>query len=643
MIQELAQFTELLLADDPALLEKNLRPRDGLHLLLTLREDGSQEQIAYTYVEKGVEYDQPSGQKWEGEYSALMQTCLTYQLHSPWLDANKAMDTGKGGKKIHSASPFVVAFKKENLGIIHARYPIYFQAVRALQLTEEEEALRQQSELLEVFCRDHLMAWLTGLEVYKQGKKDKATIAIPFKELGDALYLNLYLADVSVDQLKQTHERYLTAKLFNTDDFNQVVEDPEGRELTYGVSNYLNGKNSKKPFLLHHSAPFHKKLSGRIEASQALRLYQFEQLLTRNRILPNPLPLFIYHEEINKEVVKIFRESEFKMGYQEIISHIFNKHGNELGNYYLFYFGRGKDVLDFDFVSAFKYTLGWSFTPVFSYKKEELPPAVRLGSRFALEQDLLPVIFENKLIVKNKEGQVVSRRYFNDLDGKSYGYPEANTFRLIAAYRQGWFDFMYKSREQAISGEMFGDMMLSGILEGLKRDEAYKNTYNIKQKANYWFGLNAYFDPENRNFNGISMASKIPELLAKAQTLKGRKREEGQPVSYLADDQEFAFMAGQVLYYLLSQSKAAQKTHALFHPFLLKTSTASFRAALQMAFTRYAYDISQSASVNRVLADLMAYETRMEISQLQPMIIAGYLADNVFYQKSSHQPSISEN
>lgn len=642
MIQELTQFTDFLLADDPALLEKNLRPREGLHLLVHLNEDGSHSKVEYSYVEKGVEYDQRDGQSLEGEPSELLQTCLTYQLHSTWIDANKAMDMGKGGKKIHSASPFVVAFKKENLGIIVPRYPIYFQAVRALQLKGEEADLWQQSEQLEAFCRDHLAAWLTGLEVLKQGKKD--TEHIPFKKISDKAYLNIYLAGIPTEMLKQTHERYLEAKLFNTDEYNQDVPGQEGQVDVYGVSNYLNGLNSKKPFFLHHSAPFHKKLSGRIKAEQALRLYQFEQLLTQNRILPNPLPLFIYEDELNRQVVKIFRESGFKAGYKEIISSLFEKHSNELGNYYLFYFGRGKEVLDFDFVSAFKYRLGWSFAPIFSYKKGELQPGVTLNSRFSLEQELLPIIFDNKLIVRNKEGAVVSRRYFNELEGKSFGFPEHNTFRLIGAYRHAWYDFVYKSRKNAISGEMFHDMMLSGILEGLKRDEGYKNTYNLKQKANYWFGLNHYFDENNNNFNEIDMASKIPELLEKARAMKGQKTKEGESLPNLADDHEFAFMAGQVIYFLLSQSKADQKTHALFHPFLLKTNMESFQHGMKDAFKRYGYDISQYASVNRVLADVMSYELKeLSFSQLQPMIIAGYLADNVFYEKSSSQTSNPEN
>lgn len=643
MIQELTQFTEFLLRDDPTLLEKNLRPREGLHLLVDPAPDGSPRQVSCTYVEKGVEYLQPSGELYEEEYSPLLQTCLSYQLHSAWIDANKAMDMGKGGKKIHSASPFVVAFKKENLGLIQARYPIYFQAVRELQLSEEEAEWQEQSVALEAFCRDHLAAWLTGREILKPAKKGKPPEPVPFKQLGDKLYLNVYLADVPIEMAKLAHERYLEAKLFNTDEYNQEMPGHGGRVYTYGVSNYLNGLNSKKPFFLHHSAPFHKKLSGRITDEQALRLYQFEQLLTQNRILPNPLPLFIYKEELNKEAVKIFREDESKLGYQKIIAQLFQKHGKELGNYYLFYFGRGKEVLDFDFVSAFEYKLGWQFTPVFSYKKDEWPPAVTLDNRFSLEHQLLPIIFDNKLIVKNKEGEVVSRRYFNDLDAKSFGYPEANTFRLIRAYRQAWFDFIYKSRKEAITGEMFGDMMLSGLLEGLKRDEGYKNTYNLKQKANAWFGLNDRFDENNHNFNGIDMASKIPELLAKARAMKGRKTEPGESLPSLEDDQEFAFVAGQVVYFLLSQSKADQKTHALFHPFLLKPTLEGFQTALRDAFKRYGYDIGQNAPVNRVLAEVMAYELQThDLPQLQAMIIAGYLADNVFYQKST-QPQSTEN
>src|SRR5690606_26060510 len=98
-------------------------------------------------------------------------------------------------------------------------------------------------------------------------------------------------------------------------------------------------------------------------------------------------------------------------------------------------------------------------------------------------------------------------------------------FRLILQYRKAFYDFVYKSKRQAITGRMLNDIILSGVIDTLK-DEEYRTKNpakeeRIKTLLNIYFNLNQHFDTSNNNFTKIntSMAIKTKELLAYAQEL----------------------------------------------------------------------------------------------------------------------------
>lgn len=54
-----------------------------------------------------------------------------------------------------------------------------------------------------------------------------------------------------------------------------------------------------------------------------------------NKTLPNPLPVFIYKEEMQRKVIGISKESEFRFGYKEIIQKLVEDNSDDIGNYYL--------------------------------------------------------------------------------------------------------------------------------------------------------------------------------------------------------------------------------------------------------------------------------------------------------------------
>ncbi|NJL13854.1 MAG: hypothetical protein HC913_13195 [Microscillaceae bacterium] len=61
------------------------------------------------------------------------------------------------------------------------------------------------------------------------------------------------------------------------------------------------------------------------------------------------------------------------------------------------------------------------------------------------------------------------------------------------------------------------------------------------------------------------MVNETKELLSKLKELANQESEH-----HLQDDKTFAFSVGQIVHYLLNQSEAGNRTHALLEPFCKK-------------------------------------------------------------------------
>lgn len=524
---------------------------------------------------------------------------------------NKAIDTKK---KIHSCSPFCVAFKIQNIDELDARIDDY---INAAQVYCESENHKKWTELFRKYAIENLIKLskeVMSKVIEEQTEKEKR-----FK-LSDKYYIHHYLENMSITDYETVHNKYLAPKVFNKEEFNIRLTDG-----IYGVSDYLTGYNSKKIFLQHQTATFN--ISNRFRSDEAMLLYQFSKLQD-NKLLPNPLPVFIEKEELNDEVVKIFnREGEKKISYSEIIEEVFSRK-QDLGNYYLFNFF-GKTVRDFDFVSSFNFKIEPAIyiQDLFMIQNKS---EKEINNIFAFEKIIVQKIFDNQLVQKTKD-DTWRLRYFDDIQYKPQ-YIRAVMFQLALKYRKAFYDFIYKSKKQAVTRNMFNDIMQSGILDDLSQD-VYKNgqhsmNYKIKYKMNIWFSLYEFFG-NNETKNGVSnMASKIKEL---QECMHRIVTNEG---NHIETDEEFAYAAGQVIYYLLSCSEAGNKTHALLEPFLQKTDPSQFKMAISRTFNQYKHAISfYKGKFEKLMAEVLSYELKAKFKELIPFILAGYFAENIMYKK----------
>ena len=643
MIRELINFTNDLVTSLPEVMQWNNKPTTGLHIFVELDENSNwrnkdmQPGVDYAYYDgKSVETDFLRKAKEFAEYSRTVGAST---------DANKLLDMGAGGKKIHSCSPFVVAFKIKELKNIDSRLNTYFEAAHLICLGEEKKdlLLKQKSIAFKNVCREILQK----LPILNLSNGDEKGI-LNLNDLKEDNYISIYMCDINKEDYKKTHDNYLKEKLFNDNNYNNENKITEN---TFGLSGFRNGLNSKKIFLAHKTASMYKGISGRLLPSDVRSLNTFDILRAR-KILPNPLPIFIDKDEFQhqNDVIAIFNENQKdkeKLSYSTIIKKIFDKNEDSiLKNYYLFNY-RGEEINDFDFVSLFRYKIkNCIIENLFKLKEQS---NIEIHSIFGFESIIIRQIFNNSLVRVDTKKNTQIVKYFDEIDPQ-YVSGENSIFHLIMKYRKSIYDYIYKSKLNAITPLIFDDMMLQSIMSDIKGDmmlqsimsdikgdtfdKFHKNETSIKAKLNTWFSLYNFF-VINENQKRENMAENLKRHREMMQELIEGKRD-------IQTDEEFAFAAGQGIHYLLSKSQTADKSYARLEPFLQKSDCGEFKKAIVRIFDMYKHE-NFSTKFSKAMAQLMAFNTGVNLKELTPLMLAGFFSENLLYSDKIKQTENQQN
>ncbi|WP_338813365.1 hypothetical protein V9L05_18500 [Bernardetia sp. Wsw4-3y2] len=473
-------------------------------------------------------------------------------------------------------------------------------------------------------------------EDFKKKISDKAEKLERYKPLSETDYILFYLEE-DLETYKKPYNRYLADKLFNTPHFTTAPN--EDNEL-FGTSNFRNGFNSSMPFLLHQTATF--DISGRISDREALKLNEFQSILPR-KVLPNPLPMFVFENEtLNEKVISYFNENDGKVGYKEIITNLVDtKNKDKIGNYYLLFYQNTKDGLvfqDFDFVPKFDYDLkdeegkDWKVEELFETKNSNI--IGKISSVFEFQDKILPIIFNNNLIVRTKEKGIIYK-YFDDIEEKYC--KSSRNYLSILSYKKAFYDFVYKSQHQAITKTMFDDMMQVSILEDIRLDEiaGYKkegilHPFHILNKLNIWFSLINYFPSESKTQTSI-MASKLPHYRAFVEELavKGAKLDTSTvKVDY------FAFTAGQIIAQIFKQSKSETLKYQRLEVYLRVSTLADLIKVISLEFKKYKHG-NYTTTFTKVLPFLTSYELDDEqLNDYLPQLLAGFFSETLLKPQS---------
>lgn len=631
MLQEIINYTRHLKENSPQIFEQNIEPSKGLHIFIELDEEGNTINFP---GEKGVNWDYYDGK----EMSPFLNEIIKLEQEGIRIGTrmDKVLDTAKveNSKKfqIFSCSPFVLNFKKQSYKLIASRLNSFFDNAinTCIGYNDNAEILKQKILAFKNAVRERLKQ----LDIYTKNKSNADDIIENhsfFDEMKDDFFISFYCKNVDFSEYRLAHLTYLKQNLFNKNNYNS---DKEITDTTYGLSSFFNGLNSKKIFLEHKTSSLYKGIAGRIQAKDTVFLNDFS-LLLRRKVFPQPLPIFIDKNEFTNsdEILKIFKE-DGSLTYSQILKIIFKSNKNiVLQNYYLFFFNYKNELEDFDFVSKFQYSLKENdsypeIINLFEIKEnKELKQNRLIKNIFQFEADIVKTIFNNALVKINTDKNEYRVNYFGEMKPEyvSGGEP---VFQIILKYRKAFYDYIYKSKTQALNCYMWDEIMWNSILGDLQNtnfDKKYYIEQGIKEKLNIWFSLYNYF---TNNKNRIDMASKIPELLEKMKVVANSDNE------HFETTEEFAFGAGQVIYYLLNQSKATERTHALLEPFIQKVKAEQLQNSIAQAINMYKHELSfGQGRFERLSREVLAFDTNDNLKDKQRFLLAGYFATPAIYEK----------
>ena len=652
MIREIINFTNGLLSDIPDIMQWNIQPDKGLHVFIDIDETGN---WANQNLQQGIDYDYYDG---KNQDIKLWNDCIRYQEATEYITMNKVSKFDKK-KKIHSCSPFAVAFnfnfndkEKSELGIkifkksdkpSKEELKSNNALIRVQRRIVIEERLKDyQSNSLSIYGIKKKDGDLFSNQPFIYGKQimgffnnlhkilNAVELIAEYSLLTGKDYLHLYLRTIPIDVQEELHNRYVKQEIFS----GEVMSKEH-----FGSVGFFTAYNQKKPFLRHRTSFLKDGVSQRFSEEDAITLYTFEKLLRRKpQCLPNPLPIMVDGREWNKRVIKLFNESGDTLSFRDLLKQLFAKYNmKSLPNYYLLNLSKtvsGIVINDFDFVPLFRYYLDGDIvvsnvtnSSSLQDKSFEREREISIKTIFDFERVAVREVFNNSL-VKIKEDKYVTN-YFGEIDS-NYVIGGTLMSNLMQKYRKAIYAYIYKSDTNAINASMFDDIMYQSVLSNIKLDtfenKRFEWNNSIKKKINIWFSLYKMF---NQNDKRENMVTKINEL--KNEISRVTKGE-----TDLLSPESFAFGAGQLVSYLMDRSVSTNKTYAMLEPYLQKGKSRLLQDAIAQTVTVYKHDINQiyKGRFEFLASQVLTYGGDIDMKPLLKYFLAGCFSPCIIYEKT---------
>ena len=652
MIREIINFTNGLLSDIPDIMQWNIQPDKGLHVFIDIDETGN---WANQNLQQGIDYDYYDG---KNQDIKLWNDCIRYQEATEYITMNKVSKFDKK-KKIHSCSPFAVAFnfnfndnEKSELGIkifkksdkpSKEELKSNNALIRAQRRIVIEERLKDyQSNSLSIYGIKEKDGDLFSNQSFIYGKQimgffnnlhkilNAVELIAEYSLLTGKDYLHLYVRTIPIDVQEELHNRYVKQEIFS----GEVMSKEH-----FGSVGFFTAYNQKKPFLRHRTSFLKDGVCQRFSEEDAITLYIFEKLLRRKpQCLPNPLPIMIDGREWNKRVIKLFNESGDTLSFRDLLKQLFAKYNmKSLPNYYLLNLSKTKSgivINDFDFVPLFRYYLDGDIvvsnvtnSSSLQDKSFEREREISIKTIFDFERVAVREVFNNSL-VKIKEDKYVTN-YFGEIDS-NYVIGGTLMSNLMQKYRKAIYAYIYKSDTNAINASMFDDIMYQSVLSNIKLDtfenKRFEWNNSIKKKINIWFSLYKMF---NQNDKRENMVTKINEL--KNEISRVTKGE-----TDLLSPESFAFGAGQLVTYLMDRTVSTNKTYAMLEPYLQKGKSRLLQDAIAQTVTVYKHDINQiyKGRFEFLASQVLTYGGDIDMKPLLKYFLAGCFIPCIIYEKT---------
>jgi CRISPR-associated protein Csh1 len=503
------------------------------------------------------------------------------------LDMNKPIDPKK---KVHSNNYLTLFFKKDTVigdkkidySKLEERIIEYYDILLDPQkkYKKRKKSLELYNSITEpinkediIWCKEYIL-------------KNLPTMISDLEKVDFSNYVKIFF-DFPIEDYEIESKRYLVPNLFNANEYNKTINNE-----IYGLTNNNMGLNAKKPYLEHRTMV--NNLPCLIKSSDILMHKKFFDWLGTRK---NGCLYIKYDSKFDIDI--------------DVLEEI--KHGKE--GYYFLYLEQGKtvEIKNFDIIPMYNINVNLE---IYNYLRAgymteegwEEHPYLKKKTRNELEDYINEIWFDKRL----------KSNYFQE--PKNIKKISQDLKNIIIIVRQAMFNYFKLSDDNGIKNIItrYGLKLVTLQLRDNSRTKAIK-AYNLYIALVSQIGGDEDM-PGTLNDTMDTVYSKIRESHADCD-----------------NDRQYYFLAGQVVRFLLNQTKAKAKNqnHDVVNAYLDCNNDKKLKNEIEYSFKKYNHAIEMSDSIfNNALAMIQMYEPENNRVDTQ-MFLAGYLASNIFIRKGN--------
>lgn len=546
--------------------------------------------------------------KGESDNYDLEQYIKIRDFYSKYISSNKAIDTNyveeidnkkySMFKKICSNNIYTLFFKNKSvlglcnkdatkdavtIDVFKNGVKKYYDSLKQLGSNKKEEILvkerysdgeiaKNKEKMLDAFEKVYK-------DLYEEELPKETWIKIFFKE--------------DINEYKRVSNIYIKIKLFNTNDNNIKID-----EKVYGANNYNFGLNSKKPYLELKSTPF-----------------KVGSFISENDIdLLNKMYIWLYNNSAGKDMLKLPsdwkfygtpKEEENINGKNTFIMKVAGNNGNARIDDYRYISKYNTKIRKFCCKDYIKKQNTILFETENVYELRKYTSNVWFAENEESKKDYIKDAYNDyekrisKAILSNWKKELL----------KQY-----NSIFLELFEEEDYKNFITKLDNLSI------EIIEKMYVENMLKNKNYKD--NPQKAYNLWIAYKQYF-----NENGDDEGMKINNLQKECEEIVNKTRK-------LETDKQYYFLAGQVVYYLLTQSRTEKLTQDVTEPFLKANTVNKLKEEIKFLYEKYNYNIYLNyPAFNNILSEIFLQEPETKVKDNKQILLAGLLADNLFYGK----------
>lgn len=576
-------------------------PSDGTYIIVDICEDEMKMREPFD-----INFDKKTG-KILGSNERDYNKARMYDYYSKLIEMNKPIDLKK---TIHSNNYLSFSLKKESIRnkklnneIIDNFYDILKEPMTKYQSKMKSREIYKKLEgdigKVDGALLERIRSWIKD-NIFKIdiGEKSKDYLKIFFRFEDENKTIELY---------KKESDRYLIPNIYNKNDYNEIIDDK-----VFGFPSDNMGLNAKKPYLDNKTRKIN--IPYLIDSDEALLQKKFFDYLSGYATRQQ------YNIYINTDKEKkITRDNIKAMKNGELL-----EEDDFKGIYLRIQKGTSLEIIDCDIISTYKFDL----KKAFDYKAYididlELSQGknVEFYSKYYNKhdiQELLNEVYFSKFLKGN---------YFND--AKNIKLNDDVKKRNLLMCRNSIFNWLYKGYFNDIEA-----VLNRSSLELIKNSVVNESNVLAIHQFNLRWSFIEYFKGEEK------MADFLNNIKANLKAKINYKEGKNQNLDKIENDMEYYFAVGQTAYYLLSLSKSSNKNQSLINPFLNAKNDYVVKDNLRKLYKKYNYAISINNKFKKLYSMVLGYKPKDKVDQ--DMLLAGFLSNNLLYEKNENKEKEGE-